>query len=509
MEEQLDDSDRKLVIIIDPHIKNKDDYDVSKEMNSKGLAAKNKNGETYDGWCWPGSSNWVDCFNPEAIKWWTSLFKYDKFKGTLPNVFIWNDMNEPSVFNGPETTMPKDNLHHGNWEHRDIHNVNGITFVNATYNALLERKKGEVRRPFILTRSYYAGAQRMSAMWTGDNQATWEHLAITLPMVLNNGISGYPFAGADVGGFFHDPGSELLTRWYQAGIWYPFFRAHAHIDTRRREPYLINRPHRDFIAQAIRLRYQLLPAWYTAFHEASVNGTPIVRPQFYVHPSDVQGFAIDDQLYFGSTGLLTKPVVAEGVTTADIYISDDEKYYDYFDHTIYQGAGKSHTVPAPMEKVPILMQGGHVVPRKDRPRRSSGLMKYDPYTLVIVLDKNGEADGTLYVDDGETFDYERGAYIHRQFRFQESTLSSQDIGTKGPKTAGYLKEMADVRVERLVVIDPPKEWQEKASVTVVEDGATAGTTASMEYFSQSTGKAPYAVVKNPNVGIGKTWRIEF
>lgn len=162
-----------------------------------------------------------------------------------------------------------------------------------------------------------------------------------------------------------------------------------------------------------------------------------------------------------------------------------------------------------MEKVPILMQGGHVVPRKDRPRRSSGLMKYDPYTLVIVLDKNGEADGTLYVDDGETFDYERGAYIHRQFRFQESTLSSQDIGTKGPKTAGYLKEMADVRVERLVVIDPPKEWQEKASVTVVEDGATAGTTASMEYFSQSTGKAPYAVVKNPNVGIGKTWRIEF
>lgn len=509
MEEQLDDSERKLVIIIDPHIKNKDDYDVSKEMNSKGLATRNKNGETYDGWCWPGSSNWVDCFNPEAIKWWTSLFKYDRFKGTLPNVFIWNDMNEPSVFNGPETTMPKDNLHYGNWEHRDIHNVNGITLVNATYNALLERKKGEIRRPFILTRSYYAGAQRMSAMWTGDNQATWEHLSITLPMVLNNGISGYPFAGADVGGFFHDPGTELLTRWYQAGIWYPFFRAHAHIDTRRREPYLVSKPHRDFIAQAIRLRYQLLPAWYTAFHEASVNGTPIVRPQFYVHPSDEQGFAIDDQLYFGSTGLLTKPVVSEGATTADIYISDDEKYYDYFDYTIYQGAGKRHTVPAPVEKVPILMQGGHVVPRKDRPRRSSGLMKYDPYTLVIVLDKNGEADGTLYVDDGETFDYERGAYIHRQFRFQGSTLSSQDIGTKGPKTAGYSKAMADVRVERLVVIDPPKEWQEKASVTVVEDGATTGTTASMEYFSQPAGKAPYAVVKNPNVGIGKTWRIEF
>lgn len=509
MEEQLDASDRKLVVIIDPHIKNKDGYWVVKEMLNKDLATKDKDGEVYEGWCWPGASHWVDCFKPEAIKWWTSLFKYDRFKGTLPNVFIWNDMNEPSVFNGPETTMPKDNLHYGNWEHRDIHNVHGITLVNATYDALLERKKGEIRRPFILTRSYYAGAQRMSAMWTGDNQATWEHLAISLPMVLNNGISGFPFAGADVGGFFHNPSKELLTRWYQAGIWYPFFRAHAHIDTRRREPYLISDPYRAIVSQAIRLRYQLLPAWYTAFHEASVNGTPIVRPQYYVHPSDEQGFGIDDQLYLGATGLLTKPVVSEGATTADVYIADSEKYYDYFDYTVYQGAGKRHTVPAPLEKVPLLMQGGHIIPRKDRPRRSSGLMKWDPFTLVITLDKNGEAEGTLYVDDGETFDYQRGAYIHRRFHFQASTLSSEDLGTKGPKTAEYLKTMTDVRVEKMIVIEPPKEWQEKKSATVIEEGTRTASTVSVEYYSQTGGKAPYAIVKNPNVGIGKTWKIEF
>ncbi|OJJ08010.1 hypothetical protein ASPVEDRAFT_381176 [Aspergillus versicolor CBS 583.65] len=509
MEKQLDESERKLVVIIDPHIKNQDKFDISKEMKSKGLATLDKDGKVYEGWCWPGSSNWVDCFNPAAIKWWIGLFKYDKFKGTLPNVFIWNDMNEPSVFNGPETTMPKDNLHFGNWEHRDIHNVNGITFVNATYQAMVERKKGEIRRPFILTRSYYAGAQRMSAMWTGDNQATWEHLAISLPMVLNNGISGFPFAGADVGGFFHNPSKELLTRWYQTGIWYPFFRAHAHIDARRREPYLIQEPFRSIITQAIRLRYQLLPAWYTAFHEASVNGTPIVRPQFYEHPSDEAGFTIDDQLYLGSTGILAKPVVSEDATTADIYIADDEKYYDYFDYTVYQGASKTHSVPAPIEKVPVLMQGGHVIPRKDRPRRSSGLMKYDPYTLVVVLDKNGQADGTLYVDDGETFDYQRGGYVHRRFRFQDSSLMSEDIATHGPQTAAYLKSIASVRVERVVVIDPPKEWQGRNTVTVIEDDAKASVTAALEYHTQGDGKAPYAVVKNPNVGIGKTWRIEF
>jgi Alpha-glucosidases, family 31 of glycosyl hydrolases len=252
-----------------------------------------------------------------------------------------------------------------------------------------------------------------------------------------------------------------------------------------------------------------MPAWYTAFHEASVNGTPIVRPQYYMFPEDEQGFATDDQLYLGSTGLLVKPVVQQNTYTADVYISDDEKYYDYFDFTVYQGAGKKHTVPAPEEKVPVLIQGGHIIPRKDRPRRSTGLMRWDPYTLVVTLDKNSEAEGTLYVDDGETFDYERGAYIHRRFNYRESVLSSEDIGTKGPKTAEYLKTMAGVTVERVVIVDPPAEWKTKNSVTVIEDGAKSASTASLAFYEQEGSKASYVVVKNPNVSIGKAWRIEF
>ncbi|KAH8702120.1 putative alpha glucosidase II, alpha subunit [Talaromyces proteolyticus] len=509
MQEQLDESERKLVIIIDPHLKNENGYPIIEELKSKDLAIKNKDKSIYDGWCWPGSSHWVDCFNPAAISWWQNLYKYDKFKGTFHNTFIWNDMNEPSVFNGPETTMPKDNIHYGDWEHRDVHLINGMTVVNATYRGLVERKKGEIQRPFILTRSFYAGTQRMGAMWTGDNQADWGHLAISMPMVLNQGISGFPFAGADVGGFFGNPDKDLLVRWYQTGIWYPFFRAHAHIDTRRREPYLVGDPYMQIISQAIRLRYQLLPAWYTAFHEASVNGSPIVRPQYYVHPEDEQGFALDDQFYLASTGLLAKPIVTKDQNSVSIYLSDDEKYYDYFDYTVYQGKGKSHTIDAPLEKTPVLMQGGHVIPRKDRPRRSSGLMKWDPYTLVVVLDKHGAAEGTLYVDDGETYDFEKGAFIHRRFRFTESTLSSEDIGTSGPKTGEYLKSMAGVRVERIVVVGAPLEWQQKSTVTVIEDGSKEATTAPLQFTAGLAGKAAYAIVKNPNVGIGKSWKIEF
>lgn len=509
MQEQLDESQRKLVIIIDPHLKNEKGYPIIEELKSKDLGIKNKDGNIYDGWCWPGSSHWIDCFNPAAISWWKGLFSYDKFKGTFHNTFIWNDMNEPSVFNGPESTMPKDNIHYDNWEHRDVHNVNGMTVVNATFGGLIEREKGEPKRPFILTRSFYAGNQRIGAMWTGDNQAEWGHLAISMPMVLNQGISGFPFAGADVGGFFGNPDKDLLVRWYQTGIWYPFFRAHAHIDSRRREPYLAGEPYVQIITQAIRLRYQLLPAWYTAFHQASVDGTPIVRPQYYVHPEDEQGFAMDDQFYLGSTGLLAKPVVAQNQESVDIYLSDNEKYYDYFDYTIYHGAGKWHNIATPLEKIPLLMQGGHVIPRKDRPRRSSGLMKWDPYTLVVVLDENGSAEGTIYVDDGESYAFEKGAYIHRQFTFVKSAFISEDIGIKGSKTDQYLKTMANVHVERIVVVGAPAEWEHKTTVTVIQDDSKVATQAPLHFTRGEDGKATYAVVKNPNVGIGRSWKIEF
>lgn len=514
MEAQLDEHDRKLVIIIDPHIKNKGGYPIVEELKSKDLATKNKDQNIFEGWCWPGSSHWVDCFNPAAREWWKTLFPYNKMKGVAPNVFIWNDMNEPSVFNGPEVTMPRDNMHYGNWEHRDLHNINGMTFHNATHHALISRAKGESVRPFVLTRSFFAGSQRLGAMWTGDNQASWGHLAASIPMVLNQGVSGFPFGGADVGGFFGNPSKELQTRWYQAGAFYPFYRGHAHIDTRRREPYLLGPPYTEIMAQALRLRYSLLPAWYTAFREAATEGAPIVRAQYYVHPHDEAGFAIDDQFYVGSTGLLAKPVVTENSESVEIYIADDETYYDYSTYKIYQGARKHHTVAAPLEKIPLLMQGGHIIPRKDRPRRSSGLMTWDPFTLVIVLDKKGEAEGHLYIDDGKTFEFEQGAFIHRHFRFEESKLTSSDLSStvnvqNTKKKAAYLKSMTGVTVERIIVVNAPGTWRLMNDVKVTGQDVKPNAVAGFTYHQAENGNAAWAVVRNPDVKIGNDWTIEF
>ncbi|KAF5123365.1 Glucosidase 2 subunit alpha [Metarhizium anisopliae] len=509
MGQQLDTHGRKLVVIIDPHIKKVDNYAVSSDMLSKDFAVHNKDDETYEGWCWPGSSNWVDCFNPKANEWWKTLFKYDSFKGTLENTFLWNDMNEPSVFNGPETTMPKDNIHFGNWEHRDIHNLNGLTFHNASWEAMASRKKGEMRRPFILTRSFYSGSQRLGAMWTGDNQANWEHLAASIPMVLNQGISGFPFAGADVGGFFGNPDKDLMARWYQAGIFYPFMRAHAHIDSRRREPYMLGEPYTEILTKALRLRYALLPSWYTAFYHANRDGSPIVRPMVWTHPSEESGFAIDDQLFLGTTGLLAKPIVEQDKFSTDIWIPDDEIYFDYTTYQILKTQkNKRVTVDAAIDSVPLLMRGGHIFPRRDIPRRSSAAMRFDDYTLVVTVSKDGSAEGDLYADDGDTFDHEKGQYIYRKFSLADGTLSSVDAegrSAKSVKAGGWLKAMSQVHVDRIIIVGAPASLNVK-EVQIASEGKTWAV--KVDYHSAEKGRAAFAVLGRVGAKISEDWSIK-
>ncbi|PNY29282.1 Glucosidase 2 subunit alpha [Tolypocladium capitatum] len=506
---QLDSHGRKLVVIIDPHIKKLDGYSVSKEMTSQDLAVHNKDDEIYEGWCWPGSSNWIDCFNPKAGEWWKTLYKYDSFKGTMENTFLWNDMNEPSVFNGPETTMPKDNIHHGHWEHRDVHNLNGLTFHNATFEALVARKKGERRRPFVLTRSFYAGSQRLGAMWTGDNQASWDHLAASIPMILNQGIAGYPFAGADVGGFFGNPEKDLMARWYQAGAFYPFFRGHAHIDSRRREPYLLGEPYTGILTAALRLRYTLLPSWYTAFFHANRDGSPIVRPMFWTHPAEEGGFAIDDQMFVGPTGLLVKPIVEQDKESTDIWIPDDEVYYDYWTYQVQNThKGRHLTVKAAIDQIPLLMRGGHIFPRRDIPRRSSAMMRFDDYTLVVAVSKDGAAEGELYADDGDTFDHEKGQYVHRKFALAGNKLSSTDADgrdMKSAKAGSWLKAMREVYVDRVIIVGAPAAWKQK-EVQMESEGRT--WSVKVEYHAATKGRAAFAVVGRVGARIGQDWSIK-
>ncbi|TDL18041.1 alpha-glucosidase [Rickenella mellea] len=521
---------RKMVVIIDPHLKRTSDYPVYKKASELEVLVKPPSGQgEYEGWCWSGSSSWVDFFNPKSWDWWKSLFKTTQqgdnwsWVESSDNVHIWNDMNEPSVFNGPEITMPKDNIHYGGWEHRDIHNINGMLFQNLTAQALVARSDPP-KRPFVLTRSFFAGSQRISAMWTGDNLGTWEHMAVGVQMVLANGIAGMSFGGADVGGFFGNPEPEMLVRWYWVGALAPFFRAHAHIDTKRREPYLLDEQYKSIVRKVLRLRYSMLPVWYTAFRETSVTGVPVLRPQFVMFPQDDGGFPIDDQYYIGSSGLLVKPVVQQGVTETTVYISDREPYYDYFTDRIYRGEGKHVTVPAALDQVPLFIRGGSIISTKERPRRSSPLMKSDPYTLRVALNNNGAAQGELYIDDGETYDHRKGDIVWRSFQAERIKggkglrIASTDLAARHPDEAvdgvalakynkknEFANSVSKVRVERIIVLGLP----EKPKSVKLEGGAALvwefipGVSAQ----GQKYGGPSKLIVKDPDVSVVSDWAV--
>ena len=136
--------------------------------------------------------------------------------------------------------MDKSNLNIEGIEHREWHNLYGYYMQQATSEGLTLRSPdaSAPMRPFVLTRSFWAGSQRWGAMWTGDNKAEWSHLQIAAPMILSLNLAGLAFSGADAGGFFGDPSAELFTRWFQAAAFTPFFRGHAHHDTKRREPWV-------------------------------------------------------------------------------------------------------------------------------------------------------------------------------------------------------------------------------------------------------------------------------
>uniref|UniRef100_A0A8C1ZUA8 Zgc:171967 n=1 Tax=Cyprinus carpio TaxID=7962 RepID=A0A8C1ZUA8_CYPCA len=427
----LMDKRRKLVAIVDPHIKVDSGYKIHNEIRSKNFYVKNKDGGDYEGWCWPGNAGYPDFTNPEMRTWWASQFAYDQYEGSMENQYIWNDMNEPSVFNGPEVTMHKDALH-GVWEHRDVHNLYGLYVQKATADGLIQRSEG-VQRPFVLTRAFFAGSQRYGAVWTGDNAAEWGHLKISIPMCLSLGLVGISFCGADVGGFFKHPSAELLVRWYQAGAYQPFFRAHAHIDTPRREPWLFGPENTALIREAIRQRYALLPYWYQLFYNAHRTGQPVMRPLWVEYPDDFATFSIEDEYLIGKD-LLVHPVTDEGATGVTAYLPGKGEVMFSI---------KSQTLSLGFSCRSVFQRGGSIICRKDRVRRSSSCMENDPYTLYVALGSQGSAEGELYIDDFHTFSFEEAKqFVHRRLSFSANTLSSRNLAPDSQfSTASWIEKI--------------------------------------------------------------------
>lgn len=494
---------RKLVVIIDPHVKREAGFFVHEDCLENDYYVKDRDGKVYEGWCWPGASSYPDFFNPATTKYYGERYRYENFPGSTKDVHIWNDMNEPSVFNGPEITMPKDNRHYKEpqdgheglasyWEHRHLHNEYGLSYIRASFIGLLARSEGKYR-PFILTRSAFAGAQRYAAIWTGDNAAEWGHLAVSVPMCLSLASAGMSQCGADVGGYFNNPDAELLTRWYQAGAFQPFFRAHSHIETKRREPWLFDTKTLALIRDALRRRYALVDFWYTLFYEHSIDGLPVMRPLFQEYPDESETFTIDNQYLLGDK-LLVHPVVEPGASSVRVYFPGGAgtRWYDVDTYRAAPGQGYA-AQDVTLAKIPVYQRGGTIIPRKERIRRSSTIMVDDPYTLVVALDENNTAEGTLYIDDGETYEYKNKKFLYAKMKYEPGLLTYKFID----ESAHY----------------PTRSWVERIVIAGIK---TPPKTAKLIQGDKHTALQmtlhkgnDVLVVRKPGANMAKPWSISF
>jgi alpha-glucosidase len=306
----------------------------------------------------------------------------------------------------------------------------------------------------VLTRAGYAGVQRYAAVWTGDNVASWEHLALTIPMLTNLSISGVPFVGADVGGFVGSPSAELYTRWLQAAALTPFFRTHAEIGSRDREPWSYGEEFERINRATIELRYQLLPYIYTLFAKNEASGQPVLRPLWFDHPNDLETLLLDDEFLLGKD-LLAAPVLQEGATQRRVYFPQGDTWIDWWDGTRHAG-GTFAEIPAPIDRLPLFLRAGAAIATQPTIQHT-GEMKGVPLTIAVALGADGTS--TIHEDSGDGYAYRKGDSRDVQIELHAETLKLRIAATNRFQRIGFVeflgldKAPASVRADGKVLRD--------------------------------------------------------
>jgi alpha-glucosidase len=422
----LHDEGFHAVTIVDPGIKVDDNYATYRDGRRNDVFTRNAVGDELHATVWPGVCAFPDFTSAKARAWFGSL--YASFLDQGVDGF-WNDMNEPATFLPPDTNTPAlmhdpgktfalDTRHDGDGvpgTHARFHNVYGMQMARATFEGLHQLRPQQ--RPFVLTRAGYAGVQRYSAVWTGDNASTWDHLALSIPMLTNLSISGVPFVGADVGGFTGSPSGELYTRWLQAAVLTPFLRTHSAIDTEPREPWTYGASFEAINRATIELRYRVLPYLYTLFAQSEATGLPPIRPLWFEYPNDFATYLREDEFLVG-TDLLVAPVVHEGQAKRQVYFPRGTDWLDWWDGTRYKG-GDFAEIVAPLERLPLFIRVGAIIPTQPV-IQSTREMAQTPLTIAVALGADG--NGGAYQDSGDGYGYRNGESRSAKFTLRGSVL---------------------------------------------------------------------------------------
>jgi alpha-glucosidase len=452
----------------------------------------NPDGSVFTGVVWPGPSVFPDFTQWQSRDWWGTNYKQfvaDGFAG------FWNDMNEPSVFDGPGKTMPLTTIHRieepgfatRTATHTEIHNVYGMLNSRGTYEGVLKLQPNE--RPFVMTRASYPGGQRYSVTWTGDNSATWNHLRMSTTMLENLGLSGFAFAGADVGGFANSPQPGLLTKWLELAAFQPIDRDHSAKGTADHEPW-VNGPHNEDVARKfIDTRYRLLPYLYTVAEENSRTGVPIIRPLFLEFPhATSDGHPVDldagGEFMFGPSLLIAPPAFPDTLDAYSLNLPGDG-WFDFWTgkrmpaipseaemKILFQASPDGSTMLSPAaqaamkainanriqpteDALPVYVRAGSIIPMQAVVQSTDETPQGPLELRVYPNSKPGSGcKGSLYLDDGHTFQYKQGEYLRTDFTC-ETTANGVSVKI-GPRQGSFSPWWKQIEV---VIYD----WQQKST----------------------------------------------
>jgi alpha-glucosidase len=426
------------VWMIDPGVKVDPHDPIYQSGSHHRVWVTTKKGEEFQGEVWPGMCSFPDFTVPEVRAWWAKHYEDFISKGVDG---VWNDMNEPAVFKTKSGTMPEDNQHLGGGllppgPHSMYHNVYGMLMTMATREGMLQT--APTKRPFVLTRANYLGGQRYAATWTGDNASSMKFLKMSLPMSLNLGLSGQPFSGPDLGGFFGKITPDLFGKWISMAPFFPFARAHTDVSNPAREPWSFGSTIERVSRTALERRYRLLPYLYTLAYYASLHGDLIMQPLFFADPQD-QRLRKEDRAFLLGSDLLViprwsknfpweiqKPLALPPGGWRDVCLLEENVEKDNY---------QAHLKIRPGAIIPL----GEVIQHSGE--------SCSTLTLLINLDTQGKASGTLYEDAGDGFGYLEGEYLLTRF---EASREGSKLEIKKVHQAGMMQSSyKEVRVRLL------------------------------------------------------------
>ena len=388
----------RLITIINPGVKADRNSDLFEEGRAQDVFCTYPDGKLVLAPVWPAMCAFPDFTNPLARHWWSRQYEYLLDLGVTG---FWHDMNEPGVFTlWGDATLPRLTQHSMEGRggtHVEAHNVYGLLQARAGYEAL--REYLTETRPFIVSRSGWAGLQRYAWTWTGDVETSWQGLRQTVPTVLGMGLSGIPYTGPDIGGFKGNPTPELYLRWFQLSCFLPFCRTHSADNVKHRTPWMFGEPYLSIIRELLRLRYRLMPYLYTLAWEATEKGYPPVRPLFWYDSEDDRLWTVDDAFFLGDA-LLVCPILEEGESSRELILPKG-RWYRFWDDAVIEGPGQIN-LDAPLEQIPLLVKAGSILPMKDAQQLIVHL--YPPV--------QGPSTNYLYSDAGDGY----GEWRIDQFR---------------------------------------------------------------------------------------------